>query len=155
MAKEALFNILNNLVDYDVLDVLDLFAGTGNISFEFASRGSNSVTAVDISHKCIRFIQQVAQKLNYDQLKTAHVDFKKYLNRSNRKWDLIFADPPYAMENTPAIYELVFQNNLLKAGGLLVIEHDDHYDFSAFKGFYDHRKYGKVNFSFFQQQLQP
>jgi 16S rRNA (guanine(966)-N(2))-methyltransferase RsmD len=153
MAKESLFNILNNLVDFEGLSVLDLFAGTGNISFEFASRGCKTVMSVDISHKCIRFISQVAVQLNYDFLRAIQADYKPFLQRSNQKWDLIFADPPYSLVEQPLIHNLVFENNLLNPGGWLILEHDKHYDFSEYRGFHDHRKYGKVNFSFFNNPI--
>lgn len=149
MAKESLFNILNNLVDFEELSVLDLFAGTGNISFEFASRGCRPVTSIDISHKCIRFISQVADQLHYDFLRAIQADYKQFLKRGNQKWDLIFADPPYDLDEQPMVHNLVFENELLNSGGWLILEHDKQYDFSDYNGFYDHRKYGKVNFSFF------
>jgi len=151
MAKESLFNILNNLIDFDQIDVLDLFSGTGNIAYEFASRGAGSVTAVDISHKCVRFIKQISEQLNFDQITIVQADYRKFLNRNYRKWDVIFTDPPYALENITDIHQMVFDNQLLKENGLLIIEHDQTVIFENHKGFLDHRNYGKVNFSFFRQ----
>lgn len=148
-AKESLFNILNNHVDFADLEVLDLFAGTGNISYEFCSRGSESVTAIDIDKKCARFIQQTAQKLDFKNLYIIQSDYRSFLNRTVKKWDLIFADPPYNMEKIDNIPGLIFENQLLKQNGILVIEHSQNIDFSGFDGFVEHRIYGKVNFSFF------
>lgn len=149
-AKESLFNILNNHVDFDELDVLDLFAGTGNISYEFCSRGSKSVTAIDIDKKCARFIQQTAQKLDFKNLFIIQSDYRVFLNRTVKKWDLIFADPPYNMEKIENISHMIFENQLLRKNGILIIEHSQSIDFSAFEGFVEQRVYGKVNFSFFK-----
>lgn len=151
MARESLFNVLNNQLDFSSADVLDLFSGTGAIAFEFASRGAVSVDAVDINFKCTRFIKQIADQLEFNQLSVFRSDFIKFLKRTTKKWDVIFADPPYAMKNIPDIYQLVFENQLLRNSGILIIEHDLNLNFEDFKGFTDHRKYGKVNFSFFRQ----
>jgi len=150
MAKESLFNILNNQIDYSQTKVLDLFAGTGNISFEFASRGCPEIIAVDINKLCIAFIKQTAEKLDYPMLTALQSEYISFLSRTNRKWDLIFADPPYGMENTDKLPREIFNNGLLNADGILIIEHDKHLDFTSYKELFDHRKYGKVNFSFFK-----
>jgi len=148
-AKESLFNILNNQVYFNEIDVLDIFAGTGNISYEFCSRESKSVTAVDSNHKCTRFIQQTALKLNYKDLFIIQSDYKAFINHTSKKWDLIFADPPYNLVEIKDIPLLVFENKLLNPKGILVIEHPHEIDFSQLEFFSDHRIYGKVNFSFF------
>lgn len=146
-AKEGLFNILNNKVDFENLQVLDLFAGTGNIAFEFASRGSN-VTSVDKSVDCIRFISSTSKSLNLG-ISTLKSDVFKFLQTHTQKYDLIFADPPYSLENIPHIHELVMQNNLLNDGGWLIIEHGPGTKLNELPHFIEHRKYGNVNFSFF------
>ncbi len=148
-AKESLFNILNNQIYLNEIDVLDLFAGTGNISYEFCSRQSISVTSVDSNHKCTRFIQQTAQKLDFKNIFIIQSDYKSFIKHTGKKWDLIFADPPYNMEEIENIPKLIFKNQLLKPSGILIIEHNKYIDFSKFEFFSDHRIYGKVNFSFF------
>lgn len=146
-AKEGLFNILSNKVDFDSLQVLDLFAGTGNIAFEFASRGS-TVTSIDKSVDCIRFISSTSKNLDLG-ISVFKSDVFKFLQTHTQKYDLIFADPPYSLENIPQIHELVFQNNLLKDNGWLIIEHGPTTKLESLSHFVKHRKYGNVNFSFF------
>jgi 16S rRNA (guanine966-N2)-methyltransferase len=148
LAKESLFNILNNLIDFENLSVLDLFAGTGGISFEFYSRGSNPVVAVEINPRCTEFIQRTALQLNYSGLSVIKTDVVHFLKQSERKWDLIFADPPYDFQSIPELHDLIFSRKLLNPGGIFVLEHDKSIDLKSAAGFFDHRKYGKVNFSF-------
>lgn len=146
-AKESLFNILNNKVDLDGLEVLDLFCGTGNISFEFASRNC-SVDAVDQNINGLRFVLNTAKELKLN-IKTTKSDVFKYLKAMPKKYDIVFADPPYDLENIPQIHELVTQHDILKDNGWLIIEHGPKTDLSNLNNFYEHRKYGNVNFSFF------
>lgn len=148
-AKESLFNILNNLVDITEIDVLDLFAGTGNISYEFASRGSESITAVDVNRNCSQFIHQTATRLNYKNLFIIQSDYRAFINNTHKTWDIIYADPPYDMEDIVKIPQNIFDNQLLNPEGFFIIEHDKSIDFSEHPNFYDHRHYGKVNFTFF------
>jgi len=152
MAKESLFNIIGNHFELEEITALDLFAGTGNISYELVSRGCRHVTAVDHDARCIKFIRQVADMLNYPEISAVQADFSLFLSRASGSWDLIFADPPYSMEQVDSIPRLVWENSLLNAGGWLVIEHDKYHDFLGQQGFFDHRKYGKVNFSFFRKE---
>ncbi len=151
MAKESLFNILNNQYYFDELSVLDLFAGTGNISYEFGSRGSQQITAVDADFGCIRFIDKIAKELelNITALKS---DVFAYLEKTTLKNDLIFADPPYSMalERFERISELVFKNELLLKDGTLIIEHAKQMDLSHLEHFSNQRKYGGSVFSFFR-----
>ncbi len=149
MAKESLFNILNNHINFEDLDILDLFAGTGNISYEFASRESKTITSVDNNRFCTGFIQQTAEKLNYENLYVIQSDFKAFINHTLKKWDLIFADPPYNMADIETIPKIIFEKKLLKNKGWLIIEHNKNIDFSNQINYYDKRIYGKVNFSFF------
>lgn len=150
MAKEGLFNILNNHYYFDDCIVLDLFSGTGNISYEFASRGSKQITAVDSNANCIKFIEKTAIELNFD-IDPIKSDVFKYLERTKVKADIIFADPPYAMarEDFEKIVNLVFQKELLLEDGKLIIEHSVHTDLSNLKHFTKKRKYGGSVFSFF------
>ena len=149
MAKESLFNIIGNHFNLSTISVLDLFTGTGNISYEFVSRGCLQVTALDSDPRCIKFVKQTALKLNYSEITAIRSDCTAFLKHTTRQWDLIFADPPYSMENVEYLPQLIRDNNLLKKGGWLVIEHEKHIEFTDQTGLFDHRKYGKVNFSFF------
>lgn len=150
-AKESLFNILNNYIDFEGLKVLDLFCGTGNITYEFASRGSDGITSVDNNYHCCEFVKKTVAALKMQQVKVVKSDVFSFLNRIIDSYDLIFADPPYSLEpeKFKAIHQLVFGNNLLKPGGRLIIEHGERIDFSKYQYFTEHRKYGNVNFSFF------
>ncbi|MBR4136579.1 MAG: 16S rRNA (guanine(966)-N(2))-methyltransferase RsmD [Bacteroidales bacterium] len=149
MAKESLFNILNNYFYLDQVEVLDLFAGTGNLTYEFASRDAKSVVAVDIDLHCTNFIRKTIQTLHYDQVSVIRQDAFAYTAACHRKFDIIFADPPYQMENIDQIVQHVFDNEMLKPNGWLVMEHSDEHDFSEHPSYYDHRRYGRVNFTFF------
>ncbi|MDO5608081.1 MAG: RsmD family RNA methyltransferase [Capnocytophaga sp.] len=150
-AKEALFNILNNHYYFDELSVLDLFAGTGNISYEFASRGASGIVSVDNHHGCVRYIGKIAQELDFpiDAIKS---DVYEFLKRTSQKFDLIFADPPYDFEISKFenLVFLVFENQLLTDGGTLVIEHSKHTDLSELAHFAYDKRYGGSVFSFFE-----
>ncbi|GAA0871024.1 16S rRNA (guanine(966)-N(2))-methyltransferase RsmD [Gangjinia marincola] len=152
MAKEALFNIVGNLYDLEEVSVLDLFSGTGNIAYEFASRGTLQLTAVDQNVHCIRFIQQNSKALSLD-IKTIKADVFKFLTQIRTSHDLIFADPPYDLSQADfqKIIDLVFEYNLLKEGGILVIEHSKHMVLSENQNFESSRTYGSSTFSFFEQ----
>lgn len=151
MAKEALFNILNNSYYLDDIRVLDLFSGTGNISYEFGSRGAKQIIAVDADYGCIRFITKTAEEFGYP-ISTIKSDALTYLEKSNIKSDIIFADPPYGMDIADflKIPELVFKNELLLEDGVLIVEHSKHTDISEHPNFSDSRKYGGSVFSFFK-----
>lgn len=149
MGKESLFNILNNYFYLDNIHVLDLFSGTGNISYEFASRGALTVTSVDENQLCTKFIQKTIDKLQYDNVTVIRQDAFAYIKSCKRQFNIIFADPPYDMENIDKLADLIFQNNLLLPEGWFVLEHSGKHDFSEHPKFYEHRKYGKLHFSFF------
>ncbi|MGJ8593619.1 MAG: RsmD family RNA methyltransferase [Aquaticitalea sp.] len=151
MAKEALFNILNNTYYFDTISVLDLFSGTGSISYEFASRGTENITAVDEDLGCIKFINKTAEEfeMNIQALKS---DVFKFLESTKVQADVIFADPPYAfsLELFSKIPELVFQNNLLVAEGILIVEHAKQTDLSKLPYYSYSKHYGGNVFSFFE-----
>ena len=149
MAKEALFNIIEQKVNIDEISVLDLFAGTGNISLEFSSRGVKELTSIDRHADCVRFIQEMNTKLKFTS-NLLRADVFKYLKTCVYKYDLIFADPPYDLTNIPDIIRLVKENNLLKVGGFLIIEHASMQNLSSYKGYVESRKYGSSTFSFFE-----
>ncbi len=150
IAKESLFNILNNYVDFHGVKALDLFAGTGNISLELISRGCISVTSVDSNFKCTDFIKKTVEAFNIDNIQVIKTNVFNFLKFINTPYDLIFADPPYDMEKIHTIPDIIFEKNLLTNEGLLVIEHSREINFENHSRFYEHRLYGKVNFSFFQ-----
>jgi len=151
MAKEALFNILNNQYYLDDISVLDLFSGSGNISYEFASRGTNHITAVDSNYACIKFINETAEAFEMT-ISTIKSDVFKFLEKSKLKHTIIFADPPYDfdIEAFSKIPQLVFQNQLLEENGLLIVEHSKHTDLSHLEHYLYSKSYGGNMFSFFE-----
>ncbi|MAN26740.1 MULTISPECIES: 16S rRNA (guanine(966)-N(2))-methyltransferase RsmD [Mesonia] len=153
MAKEALFNILNFQIDFENTVLLDLFSGTGNISYEFLSRGTTNITAVDQHFGCVKFINKTAKELDAE-ITTVKSDVFKYLEKVKSKNDIIFADPPYnfSEEEFFKIIELTFKNELLTEDGMLIIEHSKHTNLSNSPYFLEHRKYGNSTFSFFKVQ---
>jgi 16S rRNA (guanine966-N2)-methyltransferase len=152
-AKEGLFNVLEHQLELFDLNILDLCAGTGNISFEFLSRGAGKVTAVDHHFNCIRFIRKNAEELGItDDLRVFKADILPYLERTDQTYDLIFADPPYDANFHKDIAELVFKRNLLNEDGKLIIEHGKKTDLSTLTQFEFTRTYGNVIFSFFQSK---
>jgi len=155
MAKEALFNILNNQYYLDDISVLDLFSGTGNISYEFASRGTEQITAVDDNYGCIKFINETAEAFERT-IRTIKSDVFKFLEKSKRKHTIIFADPPYdfELEAFSKIPELVFENQLLEEDGLLIVEHSKHTDVSHLDHYSHSKSYGGNTFSFFKSETQ-
>ncbi|MCW8981376.1 MAG: RsmD family RNA methyltransferase [Altibacter sp.] len=152
LAKESLFNILNNNYHLDEITVLDLFSGTGNISYEFASRGVPVVMAVDAHYACVQFIQKTAEALALP-ITTVKGDVYKFLGGTDQSFDVVFADPPYDLpqEQFEAIVQLIFENSWVKPNGMLIIEHSKHMDLSSQPNFSQARKYGGSVFSFFQQ----
>ncbi|KQS37046.1 16S rRNA (guanine(966)-N(2))-methyltransferase RsmD [Pedobacter sp. Leaf194] len=150
MAKEALFNILNNKFDFENCSVLDLFCGTGNLTFEFASRHAEKILAIDMDYGCVNWVKTTAKKLEFDQVEVRKGDVFKVLTQMTGSYDLIFADPPYNMPNIPQIPVMVATQALLKPNGLLVVEHQSNMKLNSQPGFTDTRKYGNSSFSFFE-----
>ncbi|MBR9845692.1 MAG: methyltransferase [Algicola sp.] len=152
MAKESLFNILNNHYYFDEVSVLDLFAGTGNISYEFASRGTEQITAVDEHYGCVKFINETSEDFEMP-ITTIKSDVFKYLENSQQRFTIVFADPPYdfPVEEFARIPQLVFQNQILDNNGLLVVEHSKHTDLSHLEHYTHSKSYGGNMFSFFKQ----
>ncbi|WP_299886448.1 RsmD family RNA methyltransferase [uncultured Lacinutrix sp.] len=151
MAKEALFNILNNQYYFDDISVLDLFAGTGSISYEFASRGTQNILSVDGDFGCVRFINDTANSFEMP-IKAMKSDVFKFLENTKQQHTIIFADPPYdfSLEKFSKIPDLVFKNNLLENEGLLIVEHSKHTDISHLNHYSYSKNYGGSMFSFFE-----
>ncbi|WP_289749919.1 16S rRNA (guanine(966)-N(2))-methyltransferase RsmD [Muribaculum intestinale] len=149
-ARENIFNVLENLTDLEDADCLDLFAGTGAISFEFLSRECRHVTAVEKASTQWRFISQVAQRLNVDNFTLIRGDVFRFVATCTDKFDIIFADPPYDLTRFGEIPSLILSSKMLREGTIFVIEHSRNYDFSNLPHFLEHRVYGSVNFSIFR-----
>ncbi|MAL59573.1 MAG: 16S rRNA (guanine(966)-N(2))-methyltransferase RsmD [Flavobacteriaceae bacterium] len=151
-AKEGLFNILNNRISFQEIKALELFAGTGNISFELASRGAKEIIAVDADIGCVNFIKKTSFELDMP-IQTFKADVFKYLDFQNGPFDLIFADPPYAFpkENLEELVHKIMHNNWLAEEGVLILEHSKEIDLSQVNYFQEHRRYGGSVFSFFQK----
>lgn len=153
-AKENIFNVLQGRIDLEDLTALDLFAGTGSISMELISRGCASVVSVEADRDHAHFIRQCMQKLNTERNLLVRGDVFRFLKTCHRKFNFIFADPPYTLPELPQIPDLIFRYGLLEDNGILVFEHGKKDDFSAHPCCIDHRAYGSVNFSIFRKDAQ-
>ena len=151
MAKEALFNVLNNNFNFSGLRILELFAGTGNISYEFASRGSHPITCVDGDFGCVSFIKKTANEFDFD-ITALKSDVFAYLERSKNSYDIIFADPPYFLiqNDFEKIVTLIFDNQILDTDGMLIIEHSKDTSLEHMTHFSFAKRYGGTVFSFFE-----
>jgi 16S rRNA (guanine(966)-N(2))-methyltransferase RsmD len=153
-ARENLFNILSNRIDFEELKVLDLFAGTGSISFEFASRGCNSVTSVELDHVHYAFISSVIQQLHLEKIvHLLRYDVLKFIPKCTEKYDLIFADPPYQLKTLKEIPDLILKHRLINPGGMLILEHGKNDNFASHPNVFEQRVYGSVHFSFFRPSV--
>lgn len=148
-AKENLFNVLTGMVDFEQTDVLDLFSGTGSISYEFASRGARSVTSVEINAVHYSFIKKTAAELGFDTLYAVKANVFLYIKSCPKQFDVIFSDAPYDLPDSQTVVDMIFERGLLRPGGVLVFEHSRDKDFSRHPFFTGRRSYGSVQFSFF------
>jgi len=148
-AKEALFNVLANRIDFEEIHVLDLFSGTGNISFEFASRGAKSINIVEKNAKSIFFMKSEFEKLKFNNVNFNRTDVLSYLKSSQQSFDLIFADPPFQDFNHTELHQIIIESSLLNEDGLLIIEHQKKTNLSELKNYKETKNYGNVSFSFF------
>lgn len=150
-AKTGLFNMLNHRYNFNTIKVLDLFSGTGSITYEFLSRGCSQIIAVDKNAGCIKFIDQTLEQLRApSSVFTAKDDAISWINNNIEKFDIIFADPPFEMEITEELINTVFENKTLLPGGSLILEHQTLKDHSGLEHFVESRKYGNITFSFFK-----
>ena len=153
MSKEALFNVLNNHFSFEGLKILDLFAGTGNISFEFASRGCTPITSVDADFGCVKFIKQIAAEYDFNIAATKS-DVFTFLERNKATYDIIFADPPYALDQKTfdKFVLTVFEKNTLQGDGMIIIEHSKYTKLDHLIHFSFKKSYGGSIFSFFEME---
>ncbi len=149
-AKENIFNVLAGYIDLEGASALDLFSGTGSISLELLSRGCSHVVSVEMDRDHHRFITDCLRKLDTKACIPLRADVFKFIKSCHEQYDLIFADPPYALRELPAIPDLVLTSGILKEGGIFVFEHGKTNDFSTHPRFVEHRAYGSVNFSLFR-----
>ena len=149
IAKEGLFNVLQNNLDFSELKTLDLFGGTGSISFELASRGSQNLTVVEKDRKMFDFIKDTSKELQLVDFKVIRMDVFKFIEQSQEKFDFVFAGPPYALRNIDDLPRLIFQKQLLQAGGWFVLEHTPRNEYKEFAFYKTQRNYGTTVFSIF------
>lgn len=147
MARESLFNIVTNVFDYEQIRVLELFSGTGIISLEFASRGCRDITAVDIHPGCVSFLKETTRNLRLDSIRAARADVFRMLKNPLRGYDIILADPPYDHPRVQDLPDLIFEASMLNENGWFIVEHSSHHSFTTHAHFYQHRRYGDVNFT--------
>ena len=149
-AKENIFNVINAYVDWEETTALDLFAGTGSISYEFVSRGARSETNIEMNTRQIDFIKKTCTKLKIDNLHVYRSDVFKYIAKCSERYDVVFADPPYQMNNIDELLAAVIGNHLLTDDGIFILEHNRHHSFDDHPNLIDSRKYGNVHFSLFR-----
>ena len=152
-AKENLFNVLNSHIDLDGASALDLFSGTGSITLELLSRGCGEVVSVELDRAHHAFIRQCVDRIGETNAVLVRADVFRFVKNCRRQFDLVFADPPYALEQLESLPGLILGGGLLAPGGIFVLEHGKHNDFSAHPQFVEHRQYGSVNFSIFASPL--
>ncbi|MDO5036608.1 MAG: RsmD family RNA methyltransferase [Porphyromonas sp.] len=160
MAKENLFNILANQIDWEEIRALDLFAGTGSVGLEMLSRGARSVKAIEKDHAHAQFIKGVVAELRDPNYTLQRNDVLKYLKEmtdreiaEREQYDLVFADPPYQLRELPDLPQMIIQSGIIAPGGLLIVEHSKLNDFSHLPSFEEMRHYGSVHFSFFRPTI--
>lgn len=152
IAKEGLFNILQNSIGLEDIKTLDLFGGTGSISYELASRGASDLTIVEKDEKMHKFIKQNIETLKIENAKVIRSEVFKFIRECKDQFDLIFAGPPYALQNIDDLPLQIFQHKLLKEGGTFILEHTPRNNYEKFTHFKMARNYGTTVFSFFTFQ---
>ncbi len=149
-AREGLFNVLGNEYEFEDLKVLDLFGGTGAVAFEFASRGASMVYSVEMARENASFIKTEAKRLGLDNVTMVRDNVFDFLDICREKFDIIFADPPYAMEGLESIPDKIFARDILHPGCYFILEHGDEHSFTSHPRFKKEKRYGRVHFSFFE-----
>ncbi|MBP6589465.1 MAG: RsmD family RNA methyltransferase [Chitinophagaceae bacterium] len=151
IAKEGLFNILQNNLDFEAIKTLDLFGGTGSISYELASRGVTDLTVVEKDQTMFEFIKKTAKEFNIENLKLIRSDVFKFIQTCSSRFDFIFAGPPYALTNIDDLPRLIIEKKLLENKGWFVLEHTPRNDYKQFPFFRSERNYGTTVFSIFEE----
>jgi len=149
IAKEGLFNTLQNMIDFEELKVLDIFGGTGSISYELASRGATDITLIERDKLTVQFIKKTTAELGFDNFKIIQGDVFKFLNSCNDDYDFIFAGPPYALQEIDELPVIVFERNLLRKDGVFVLEHTPRNNYEDHPNFVKVKNYGTTLFSYF------
>lgn len=152
IAKEGLFNILQNNLDFEELKTLDLFGGTGSISYELASRGAKDLTIVEKDQQMFSFIKKTAEMLKLENFKLVRSDVFRFIEQCNEKFDLVFAGPPYALQTIDELPKLIFEKRLLNEDGWFILEHTPKNNYESFRGFRSARNYGSTVFSVFENK---
>ncbi|MFT4644232.1 MAG: 16S rRNA (guanine966-N2)-methyltransferase [Planctomycetota bacterium] len=155
IAKEALFNMIDNYYNFDNVSFLDLFGGTGQMSYEFASRGCIDITTVDKFAPCVSFMNKTIERLQIEGMKTVQMDVFKYMKIADKKYDLIFAGPPYPLPTLDTIPDVVFENELVDGKGWFILEHNPQHNFDKHPNFWKKRNYGQTIFSIFVNVEKP
>ena len=153
-AKEGLFNILNNNFNFENIRVLDLFGGTGSITYEFASRGCENITTVEIFPRCVDFIKKTVQQHQLTGVKIMKMDVFDFLTSCNQTFHVIFAGPPYPLPNLNTIPDLIFKHKLIEGEGWYIIEHNPNHNFETHPNFFRSKNYGTTIFSIFANEVQ-
>lgn len=151
IAKEGLFNILQNNLEFEEMKTLDLFGGTGSISYELASRGANDLTIVEKDDKMFAFIKKTATDLKLENFKVIKSDVFRFIESCREKYDFIFAGPPYALTTIDELPKLIFEKGLLKEGGWFILEHTPRNDYKTFPHYLREKNYGTTIFTIFEQ----
>ena len=151
-AKEGLFNVLDNEYEFEGLAVLDLFGGTGAISYEFASRGASEVYCIEMAPMHANFIKSEAAKFGLKNLTVVHHNVFDFLEICHKKFDIVFADPPYAIDGLADIPDKVFSHDIMHPGAYFILEHPGDYSFTEHPFFVKEKKYGNVHFTFFEKK---
>lgn len=149
VAKEGLFNVLQHRIQFEDMKTLDLFGGTGSITYELASRGAGQLTIVEKDNNMFDFIKKTAAALQLDRIKFVKMDVFKYLNQCTEQYDFIFAGPPYALTEIDALPRMIVEKKLLKNNGWFVLEHTPRNDYKQFEQYGFEKNYGTTIFSFF------
>ncbi len=150
-AKENIFNVLTNIVDFEECNVLDLFAGTGSVSYEFASRGAKSVTSVEINAVHYNFIKRSAAELGANNIYAVKANVFLYLRSCAKRFDIIFSDAPYDLEGSEQVVDMVLGGDMLEEDGMLIFEHSKNIKFDEHPNFWQSRSYGSVQFTLFKK----
>ena len=153
-AKEALFNVLSNRIDFEETVVLDLFSGTGNISFEFASRGAKQIVLIEKNFKSCAYIKSEFEKMNFKNVSIYRTNVFDYFKSNQQQFDLIFADPPFQEIDYQELHQLIFNKQILTENGILIIEHQKKVNLSGLSFYAETKNYGNISFSFFKFNIQ-